>query len=225
MNSMKKHIAIVIMNVLILSLFSQTIIDKTGMYQCIEDEVNLWSQEHRYFTKFFEVKQLSTDSISISPLENMTLTANLKNDSLFFSYNETDIHNHNTTIKGKGCFYKDSISFSYSLSQTGYEGFFITNAGHKISTGLKELRNNQSMKCYPNIIKESFTLVGEIPITATKVQIELATMDGRVLSSTLLSERGAIKKQINMPPVNSGPYLVLVHCDGRVSSCLKIIKQ
>ena len=199
--------------------------DKAGLYQCIEDEVNLWSQEHRYFTKYFDVKQLGPDSISIWPISNMTLIAKLKGDSLFFNYKETNINNYNTTIIGKGSFFVDSLNFSYSWSQTGYEGFFVSNAGHRIPTGLNELKNNNSIKCYPSIVKESFTLVGEIPLTAANVHIELATMDGRVLSSTSLNERGSIKKQFNMPPVRSGLYLLILRCDGRVNSCIKIVKQ
>jgi Secretion system C-terminal sorting domain len=78
---------------------------------------------------------------------------------------------------------------------------------------------------YPNPVKSSFILEGEIPESAQKVLVDIVSTDGRLLLSKVLSERGNIKKQIDMPAVHAGMYFVLLHYDGQIKACLKICKE
>ena len=206
-------------------LICQVNIDSIATYQCVEDVLDVLRQRHHYTDQTITVEKINNDSITIFPLSFLKIVAKTNGDSLFINYSNTDIYNQTEQITGKGRVLKDSIFIVYSHRLTGYDSGYITISGHKVPTGINELRNSTAIKCYPSIVKENFTLVGEIPLLATSVHVELVTMDGRVISSNPIVERGSLRRQFDMPLVRSGLYLLILRCDGRVNSCLKIMKR
>lgn len=181
---LKKHIIMRNLYVLLLLImffrptFCQTGNNIVGLYQCVEDEMNLLTREHRYLVKFFEITQIKADSISIWPIVNNSIIAKLKGDSLFFIYDYTDIYNFNTHVEGKGCFFADSINFSYYESQTGYEAFYMIESGRKLPTALTDLASSNRLICFPNPFIDNITLSYEIPNSIKGAAFNLYSVTG-----------------------------------------------
>ena len=227
-----KRISILCIVVILSShAYNQVLDEYCGIY-LVKNDVVTWYEynyidpskwNHIISTNYsqIEISKATNDSLKIWDIGGFLVPAKLKLDSLFFNFKDASTFSN---IIGNGQFLQDSIRLNYYVGGAGGQ-FHISSIGRKVKTGINRLLKPELFKCYPSIVKEDFTLVGEIPLSAANVQIELATMDGRVLSSESLNERGAIKKLFIMPPVRSGLYLLMLRCDGRVNNCLKIVKR
>jgi hypothetical protein len=205
--------------------FCQTGNNIVGLYQCVEDEMNLLTREHRYFVKFFEITQINSDSISIWPIVNNSVIAKLKGDSLFFIYDYTNIYNFNTHAEGKGSFFPDSINFSYYESQTGYEAFYMVESGHKLPTGLNDLVSPIRLKCFPNPFIDNITLSYEIPNSIKGAAFNLYSVTGQLLKSIEITERGQFTKTFNLKELNSGIYIGVVTFNNKAIKAIRLFKE
>ncbi len=83
----------------------------------------------------------------------------------------------------------------------------------------------QPFRIYPNPVKDSFVLEGEIPESVRHVEVDIISIDGILLSYIPISESGTVKIQLTMPVVHPGVYFALLRCDNQVKAYMKICKE
>ncbi len=222
---MKKLFVFLIPLMFSMPIFCQLGNNIVGLYQCIEDEMNLLTREHRYSVKFFEINQINSDSISIWPIANDKVIAKLKDDSLFFTYDNKYSQIFNTHIEGKGSFFQDSINFRYYSSQTGYEAFYIVVSGHKAPTGLPDLVSFNQLKCFPNPFIDQINITYNTPNSTGKVLLNLYSATGLLLRKIEIAENGQFSKTISLEDLNKGIYFGVISLNGNWVDNIKLIKE
>jgi len=205
--------------------FCQSNNDIVGLYKCVEDGMSLLTHEHSYSVTFFDVKQVNSELISIWPIANNTIFATLKGDSLYLTYDYTNVNNQNTHISGNGKFFPDSINFSYYISQTGYEAFYVINSGHKLPNGLNDLISSNQLKCFPNPFIDNITLSYEIPNSIKGAALNLYAVTGQLQKSIEITERGQFTKTFNSKDLNLGSYIGVVTFDNKAVKAIKLFKK
>lgn len=225
---MKRCILILINTLAFVNIiFSQSNINPVGIYVCTSDVISYFDYVdknpnafHKYFYNIgLEVLRINEDSITIWPLTDAPVYAKLKGDSLFFEYN-----NSNENLKGKGKFTKDSIYLSYSAFSLGNFPEYITKSGYKLSLELKTINSN-SIKCYPNPVIDNFMIEAEIPILVKQANLEIVSVDGKYLWTNQLTERGFVSKQLTVPAMQSGIYIVRLRFDSTIVAYIRICKM
>jgi hypothetical protein len=134
----------------------------------------------------------------------------------------------------------DDFLFSYkqgdlvNLALAGMDKLIITEnvfTGSKIEYKRDKNYNAynpeslQPFRIYPNPVKDSFVLEGEIPESVRHVEVDIISIDGILLSYIPISESGTVKKQLTMPVVHPGVYFALLRCDNQVKAYMKICKE
>jgi hypothetical protein len=228
---MQKFTSIIIGIALTVNGYSQVIDQYVGEYSV----TNIWSEVSgdriiRTDTSFYSIKvtKHTNDQIFIinHPVLD-TIKATVISDSIYI-FLQTIYHNeyHYYMIHGSGKFYVDTIK--YQCKTGGPNGSFDNNC---IAVKIKDNSINELngyggfIKCYPNPFVNNIYAELVIPQNIATATLNIYSIDGSLVKSCRLNERGKIRNQFDLKNLNNGMFTCIILFDNRPKYYTKIVKK